>query len=342
MKNPTKLPIAVTMGEPAGVGTEIALAAWLRLREDSSHGFFLLHDPAHVATLAQAMLPAVPIAIISRPDQAHAAFAHALPVLPLALPAPVRMGQPDRRNAQAVIDAIRQAVAFCTAGQVSALVTNPIQKSVLYEDGFPFPGHTEFLAHLAGESYHAVMMLACAELRVVPVSIHESLASAVSGLHSDAIVRIAQATAAALARDFGITRPRLAVAGLNPHAGEGGSMGREDIDIIAPAIATLRAAGMEASGPFPPDTLFTPRARQTYDAAICMYHDQALIPIKTLDVDGGVNITLGLPFVRTSPDHGTALDIAGKGIADPASLVSAIRMAVAIAAHRRIHGGIAT
>ena len=342
MKNPTKLPIAITMGEPAGVGTEIALAAWLRLRAESSHGFFLLHDPAHVTALAQAMLPAVPISIISRPDQAHAAFAHALPVLPLALSAPVRMGLPDRRNAQAVIDAIRQGVAFCTAGQASALVTNPIQKSVLYEDGFPFPGHTEFLAHLAGDAYHAVMMLACAELRVVPISIHESLASAVGGLRSETIVRIAQATAAALARDFGITRPRIAVAGLNPHAGEGGSMGREDIDIIAPAVATLRATGMDVWGPFPPDTLFTPRARQTYDAAICMYHDQALIPVKTLDVDGGVNVTLGLPFVRTSPDHGTALDIAGKGIADAGSLISAIRMAAAIAAQRQMHGGTAT
>ena len=341
LNNSTQLPIAITMGEPAGVGTEIALAAWLRMRE-SSHAYFLLHDPAHVAALAQAMSPAVPIAIISRPEQAQAAFAQALPVLPVALSVPVHMGQPDRRNAQAVIEAIRQGVAFCTAGQASAVVTNPIQKSVLYEDGFPFPGHTEFLAHLAGGSYRAVMMLACAELRVVPVSIHESLASAVGGLRGESIVRIAQATATALTRDFGIARPRIAVAGLNPHAGEGGSMGREEIDIIAPAVAALRAAGMDASGPFPPDTLFTPRARQTYDAAICMYHDQALIPVKTLDVDGGVNVTLGLPFVRTSPDHGTALDIAGKGIADAGSLISAIRMAAAIAAHRQMHGGTAT
>lgn len=337
MVDPSKLPIAVTMGEPAGVGTEITLAAWSRLRQ-SGCSFFLLSDPAHVAALAQARSPSVPVTIIARPDQAKAAFAQALPVLPIALSAKVRMGHPDRRNAQAVIDAIRQGVAFCTAGLASAVVTNPIQKSVLYEDGFPFPGHTEFLAHLAGGTYHAVMMLACAELRVVPVSIHESLASAVGGLRGDAIVRIAQATAAALARDFGIARPRIAIAGLNPHAGEGGSMGREDIDIIAPAIAALKASGMDASGPFPADTLFTPRARQTYDAAICMYHDQALIPIKTLDVDGGVNVTLGLPFVRTSPDHGTALDIAGKGIADAGSLVSAIRMAALIAAHRQMNG----
>ncbi|MEO6626620.1 MAG: 4-hydroxythreonine-4-phosphate dehydrogenase PdxA [Burkholderiaceae bacterium] len=341
MKNPASLPIAVTMGEPAGVGTEITLSAWLRMRE-SSHAFFLLHDPAHVAALAQAMSPAVPIAIISRPDQAQGVFAHALPVLPVTLAAPVHMGQPDRRNAQAVITAIRRSVDYCATGQALAMVTNPIQKSILYEDGFPFPGHTEFLEHLAGDACHAVMMLACSELRVVPVSIHESLASAVSGLRGAAIVRIAQTTASALARDFGIARPRIAVAGLNPHAGEGGSMGREDIDVIAPAIAVLRASGMDASGPFPPDTLFTPRARQTYDAAICMYHDQALIPIKTLDVDGGVNVTLGLPFVRTSPDHGTALDIAGKGIADAGSLISAIRMAAMIAAHRQMHGGVAT
>ena len=334
----TIAPIVVTMGEPSGVGAEVALAAWTLLR-DSGFVFFLLHDPDHVRVLARTFPSAVPTRVISGPDEAHAAFQHGLPILPLHLPAPVRMGQPDRRNAQPVIDAIRLGVALCARGEASALVTNPIQKSVLYESGFPFPGHTEFLEHLGGEACHAVMMLACAELKVVPVSIHEALAAAVSGLSGQAIMRVARATATGLVRDFGIARPRLAVAGLNPHAGEAGSLGREDIDIIAPAVAALRAEGIDASGPFAPDTLFTPRKRRTYDAAICMYHDQALIPIKTLDVDGGVNITLGLPFVRTSPDHGTALDIAGRGIADAGSLVSAIRTAAAIASIRHASKG---
>lgn len=334
MNASTPAPIVITMGEPAGIGTEITLTAWLRLREAGSP-FFLLHDAQHVSALAGAMSPKVPVAVISRPEEAHSVFARALPVLPVTLLERVRPGHPDRRNTQAVITAILRAVAFCRSGEASALVTNPIQKSVLYDDGFPFPGHTEYLEHLAGEPYRAIMMLACAELRVVPVSIHESLASAIGGLRRETIVRIATAAARALASDFGIARPRIAVAGLNPHAGEDGSMGREDVETIAPAIKSLQEAGIDASGPFPADTLFTPRARKTYDVAVCMYHDQALIPIKTLDVDGGVNVTLGLPFVRTSPDHGTALDIAGKGMADPGSLISAIRMAGEIAAHRK-------
>ena len=331
-------PIVVTMGEPAGVGAEITLAAWARLRQ-SGCAFFLLHDPDHVASLAQGMASAVPLRIISHPNEAAAAFAHALPILPMRLPVPVRMGQPDVRNAQSVIDAIRLGVGWCIEGTASALVTNPIQKSVLYQSGFLFPGHTEYLEHLSGSAYRAVMMLACPELKVVPVSIHEALSAAVGGLSRDAIVQIARAAAAGLRRDFGLIQPRLAVAGLNPHAGESGSMGREEIDAIAPAIDALRAEGIIATGPFPPDTMFTPRARRTYDAAICMYHDQALIPIKTLDVDGGVNVTLGLPFVRTSPDHGTALDIAGRGVADPGSLVAAIKMASQIAGNRQAAPG---
>ena len=331
-------PIVVTMGEPAGVGAEITLAAWARLRE-SGRAFFLLHDAGHIAALAQSLSSAVPFRIISNPDEACGVFPLALPILPVVLPVPVRMGRPDVRNAQAVIDAIRLGVEWCIDGKASALVTNPIQKSVLYESGFLFPGHTEYLEHLSGRAYRAVMMLACAELKVVPVSIHEALSAAVGGLSRESIVQIARAAAVGLKRDFGITQPRLAVAGLNPHAGESGSMGREEIDIIAPAIEALRAEGINASGPFPPDTMFTPRTRLTYDAAICMYHDQALIPIKTIDVDGGVNVTLGLPFVRTSPDHGTALDIAGRGIADPGSLVSAIKMASQISRNRQAAQG---
>ncbi|MBL8580443.1 MAG: 4-hydroxythreonine-4-phosphate dehydrogenase PdxA [Mesorhizobium sp.] len=328
-----KQSIVVTMGEPAGIGAEIALGAWLRLRETDC-AFYLLHDPVHVSELAQALSLRVPIKVISHPSEAREAFSGALPVMPVHLPAPIRLGQPDSRNAASVTDAIRLAVELTVTGQATALVTNPIQKSVLYESGFPFPGHTEFLEELSGAGYRATMMLASEELKVVPVSIHEALAAAVSGLSTQKIVNVALATASGLSADFGIPNPRLAITGLNPHAGEGGSMGREEIDTIAPAIEILKREGIEASGPYPPDTMFTPRARQTYDAAICMYHDQALIPLKTLDVDGGVNITLGLPFVRTSPDHGTALDIAGRGIADPGSLISAIRMAASIAEHR--------
>jgi 4-hydroxythreonine-4-phosphate dehydrogenase len=332
--------IVVTMGEPAGIGAEITLGAWLRLRETDC-AFYLLHDPTHVSELAQTLSLRVPVKVISHAREARGAFRDALPVMPVHLPAPIRMGQLDSRNAAAVIDAIRLAVELTTTGQASALVTNPIQKSVLYESGFPFPGHTEFLEELSGAGYRATMMLASDELKVVPVSIHEALAAAVSGLSTQKIVDVAQAAASGLSGDFGIPNPRLAIAGLNPHAGEGGSMGREEIETIAPAIEILKREGIDASGPYPPDTMFTPRARQTYDAAICMYHDQALIPLKTLDVDGGVNITLGLPFVRTSPDHGTALDIAGRGIADPGSLISAIRMAASIAKHRSRGSGCA-
>jgi 4-hydroxythreonine-4-phosphate dehydrogenase len=224
------------------------------------------------------------------------------------------------------------------AGEVEGVVTNPIAKSVLMQAGFPHPGHTEFLAELTGAAGREVMMLACPELRVVPVTVHVSLRSALDRLSTAAIVAAARTTHAALMRDFGIARPRLAVAGLNPHAGEQGRMGGEEASLIQPAIDVLRAEGIDARGPFPPDTMFTAGARGGYDAAICMYHDQALIPLKTLDMWGGVNVTLGLPIVRTSPDHGTAFDIAGKGLASPASLVAALRMAHGIAGSRRRAG----
>jgi len=306
------------MGEPAGIGPEITLAAWRTVRA-AGPVFFVVADPA--------LLPGAPVARIAAPEEAQAAFAEALPVLPLCLAAPAVPGRLDPRNAPAVIASIEQAVGFAKARRVGGVVTNPIQKSVLTAAGFPHPGHTEFLGELAGTGVPPVMMLACPGLRVVPVTVHLSLARAAATLTTAAIVAQGRVAAAALRRDFGIAAPRLVVAGLNPHAGEDGTMGREDIEVVAPAVAALRAEGIEARGPLPADTLFTPRARATYDCALCMYHDQALIPVKTLDMDGGVNVTLGLSIVRTSPDHGTALDIAGQGRADPGSLIAALRLA---------------
>jgi 4-hydroxythreonine-4-phosphate dehydrogenase len=249
------------------------------------------------------------------------------------LKAPAKAGQPDPVNASATLEAIERAARLAQAGEIAGFATNPIQKKTLQDAGFRHPGHTEFLAELAGVQ-DVAMMLACPELRVVPVTIHLSLADALHALTPDVIVRAGRITAAGLKSLFGLSRPRLAVAALNPHAGEQGAMGDEESRIIAPAIATLRADGIEVRGPAPADTLFHPAARATYDAALCMYHDQALIPIKTIDFSGGVNVTLGLPFVRTSPDHGTALDIAGTGRADPASLIAALAMADDMARRR--------
>jgi len=318
-------PLALTMGEPAGIGAEIAAGAWRALRA-TGPAFFLIGDAAG--------LTGAPVRRIDAPEEAVAVFAEALPVLHRPLPRPVALGRPDPANAPAVIAAIDEAVALAKAGRAAGLVTNPIQKSALYAAGFSHPGHTEYLATLAGTGIPPVMLLACPELRVVPVTIHEPLARAIARLTPAMIVAAARTAHAALIRDFGIVRPRLAVAGLNPHAGEEGTLGTEDRDIVAPAVASLRAEGIEARGPLPPDTMFTAQARPGYDAAICLYHDQALIPIKTLDVAGGVNVTLGLSVVRTSPDHGTALDIAGTGRADPSSLIAALRLAAAIAANR--------
>ena len=272
--------------------------------------------------------------MIARPSEVEAAFSFGLPIIPIGLVAPVEAGRPDPRNAIAVIASIERAVAMAKAGEVAALVTNPIQKSALYEAGFRYPGHTEFLGALAGKGAPSVMMLACPELRVVPVTVHVALCDAIAMLTSDLIVEQARVAWRALRSDFGVEKPRLAIAGLNPHAGENGEMGAEDQQIIRPAVEALTREGIDAVGPLSPDAMFTPRARRSYDVAICMYHDQALIPLKTIDMDGGVNVTLGLEIVRTSPDHGTALDIAGRGIADPGSLVAAIRMAAEIASRR--------
>lgn len=314
------------MGEPAGIGAEVAAKAWAALRGAGGPGFVFLGD-------AEA-IQGVPVVRVDNPEQAPAAFAAGLPVLHTPLPARPRPGVLDPANAPAVIASIEAAVALAQAGRVGAVVTNPIQKSVLTGTGFPYPGHTEFLHALAPVAARPVMLLASEELRVVPVTIHESLRSAIARLTPELIVETARITHDGLVRDFGIARPRLAIAGLNPHAGEAGTMGREDIEIVAPAVAALQALGIDARGPLPPDTMFTAHARPRMDVAICLYHDQALIPIKTLDMDGGVNVTLGLSIIRTSPDHGTALDIAGRGVANPSSLLAALRLARSLAEHR--------
>jgi 4-hydroxythreonine-4-phosphate dehydrogenase len=325
-------PLALTMGEPAGIGGEITLHAWLR-RGAGIPPFFVIDDPDRLAALAALIGLAVPVRRIAGPEDAVACFGEALPVLPIALAVPPAPGRPRPENAAAVIGAIDRAVALVQEGRAAAVVTNPINKKILTDSGFKHPGHTEYLAELAGGGT-AVMMLACAELRVVPVTIHLPLTEAIAALTTEAIVAAGRITAAALRRDFAIDRPRIAIAGLNPHAGEGGTLGREDIEIVAPAVAALQRDGIAATGPLAADTMFHAAARRHYDVALCMYHDQALIPIKTIDFDGGVNVTLGLPFIRTSPDHGTAFDIAGKGIANAASLIAALTLAGRMARSR--------
>ena len=322
---PMTAPIALTCGEPAGIGPELAVAA--RRLLGATVPFFWIGDPRH--------LPAgTAIAEITEPAQAFGVRPDMLPVLPHLFPAPNMPGTPAPQNASGVIAVIQRAVALVQSGQAAAVCTAPIHKKALKDGaGFGFPGHTEYLAHLAGVP-QAVMMLACDALRVVPVTIHIPLADVAKQLTPDLLAKTIRITAAGLIRDFAITAPRIAVAGLNPHAGEGGAMGRDEIDLIIPVLEALRAEGYAIHGPMSADTMFHARARSHYDVAICMYHDQALIPIKTLDFDGGVNVTLGLPFVRTSPDHGTAFDIAGKGVAKPDSMVAALRLAAHMAENR--------
>lgn len=322
------------MGEPAGIGGDITLLAWT-LRGGGGPPFLVIDDPDRLRRLARRLGLDVPVREIATAAEAPEIFARALPVLAQPLVRPVEPGRPDPANAVAVQASIERAVALVQSGEAAAVVTNPIHKQVMHDGGFSFPGHTEFLASLAAaQGRREVMMLACPGLRVVPVTIHVALAEAVAGLRQADIVAVGLVTARALVDDFAIVHPRLAVAALNPHAGEGGAMGREDMDIVAPAVAELRRAGIDAIGPLPADTLFHARARQTYDAVLCMYHDQALIPLKTIDFDRGVNITLGLPFVRTSPDHGTAFDLAGSGRASAESLIAAMVVAEQIAANR--------
>jgi len=326
-------PLALTMGEPAGIAGELSLKAWLGRTKKALPTFFAIDDPQNLTLLAERLGWSVPIAEIDTPEAAHDVFATALPVLPLSLPGSMTPGSPDPRNAGSVLDSIRIAVDLVLRGQAGALVTNPVHKKTLYEAGFQHPGHTEFLAELAGVD-RSVMMLACRALRVVPVTAHIPLTEAIETLSRAEIAAVARVTAKALRDDFGIDHPRLMVAGLNPHAGEAGTLGREETEIIEPAVEDLKREGIIATGPAPADTLFHERARQGYDAVICMYHDQALIPLKTIDFYGGVNVTLGLPFVRTSPDHGTAFEIAGLGVADETSLVASLDMAAEIAERR--------
>lgn len=325
-------PIALTMGEPAGIGGDIALMAWLR-RDEGIPPFVLIDDPDRLRRVARAIGADVEPVSVASLQEGRSVFDKALPVLPHPVDVEVEPGIPAA--ATTVIQSIDRAVELALAGEASAVVTNPIHKEALYRAGFGHPGHTEYLAEKSGAENGSVMMLASAMLRVVPVTIHLSLREAIAALTADEIVRCGEVTADALVSDFGVTDPVISVAGLNPHAGESGSMGREEIDIIEPAITRLRDKGLRIEGPLPADTLFHEDARASYHAVLCMYHDQALIPLKTLDFHGGVNVTLGLPIVRTSPDHGTAFDIAWTGKANPSSLMAALRMAADIAERRR-------
>jgi len=315
-------PLAVSLGDPAGIGAEVVAKSWERRRAEALPPFFAVGD---VAALER-VWPG-PVAVIEEPGQAAAAFEHALPVIRVA-DSTAPPGGFDLVGARNALDALELAVGLARSGAASGLVTGPVSKTRLYAVGFRHPGQTEFVAERCGVAGHLVaMMLAGPTLRVVPVTTHIPLKDVPAALTVEAIVAKARAAIRGLQRQFGIDRPRLAVAGLNPHAGEEGALGREEIDIVGPAIERLRADGHEVSGPHPPDIMFQSRRRRHYDAALCMYHDQALIPLKTLHFDEGINVTLGLPIVRTSPDHGTAFDIAGRNVADPGAMIAAIRTA---------------
>ena len=330
--------LALTSGEPAGIGPDIALAASLRRKELDLPPFYLLGDRAFFASRAKLLGMNVQLTDAA-PEDASAAFDSALPVVATGATATARPALPDETSANAALSSIRDAVDHVRTGRAAAVVTNPIAKSVLYRAGFRHPGHTEFLAELAadgGQAPQPVMMLWSPALAVVPVTIHLSLREAIAQLSTELIVTTARIAVADLKAHFGLAQPRLALSGLNPHAGEEGSLGSEDFDIVAPAIQILHKQGIDARGPLPADTMFHAAARKTYDCAICMYHDQALIPIKTIAFEDAVNVTLGLPFIRTSPDHGTAFDIAGTGKANPSSLAAALRLAARMAATKPI------
>jgi 4-hydroxythreonine-4-phosphate dehydrogenase len=329
-------PLALTLGEPAGIGPDITFAAWRRRIADDLQPFYILADPEFLRRSGAALAPDVPIAVTT-PSAAASMFRDALPVVDIGVTVSAKPGHPDATSAVAAITSIRHAVADVTSGCAAAMVTNPIAKSVLYQSGFDEPGHTEFLAKLAadpaGKCPHPVMMLWSPELAVVPVTIHLPFRDVPAMLTTELITTTARIVASDMRHRFGKTNPRLVIAGLNPHAGEGGALGREDIAVIEPAVKQLRAEGIMVRGPLPADTMFHEAARATYDVALMMYHDQALIPIKTLAFDHAVNVTLGLPFVRTSPDHGTAFDIAGTGRADPTSLIAALKLATRLSAN---------
>jgi 4-hydroxythreonine-4-phosphate dehydrogenase len=320
------LPTILTMGEPSGIGGEIALKAWLS-SHDTLAPFCIIDSPNRLQNLANSLSLAVEIIEISNIDETADVFSHALPVFPLDLPEESLPGKLNPANGAAVIFAIEQAVKMIQSGQAGAVVTNPIHKRSLYQCGFSYPGHTEYLAALADILTKPVMMLASDRLRVIPVTRHVSLREALDMLTPGLIIETVLTANQALLQDFGLTAPRIGISALNPHAGEGGAMGSEEATLIEPAIKVLQAKGVLVTGPHPPDTLFHEEARKKYDVVLCMYHDQALIPIKTLDFDTAVNVTLGLPFIRTSPDHGTALDISGTGTASEKSLVAALKMA---------------
>jgi 4-hydroxythreonine-4-phosphate dehydrogenase len=329
-------PLALSLGDPAGIGPEIVVKAWRALRLEQIP-FFVVGDAQAIASAPTANAGLV--RKISSPDEAAAIFPDAIPVLDLPLKAPVVAGQPTSAAAGAIIQWIETAVGLALSGAVSGVVTAPIAKAPLYAAGFKFPGHTEFLGELtAAASYDGargpIMMLTALDLRATLVTVHEPLAKVAEKLTIEAVVNAGLVTAQAMRRDFGIARPRIVVAGLNPHAGESGTIGQEEKRIVEPAVRALKDLGVDAKGPYPADTMFPAEVRATYDAAVCLYHDQALIPVKMLDFWGGVNVTLGLPIVRTSPDHGTAFDIAGRGIARPDSLIAAIRLAAEIAQRR--------
>ena len=324
-------PLVISLGDPCGIGPEIVAKAWAGLRDRAGLAFCVIGDAATLAAQG------APVARVASPAEATAVFAAAIPVLDRPLDMPAVAGRPDAAHAAAIIGWIRTGVELCRTGQARALITAPIAKSVLYRSGFAFPGHTEYLAELCrdGDSVPMpVMMLTARDLRVVLATIHLPLAAVPGALSVQHLVELGRITHAALVVDFAVRAPRLVMAALNPHAGEDGGIGREEIDIIGPAVARLQAEGIAISGPFPADSLFHDAARATYDAVLCMYHDQGLIPLKTLDFWGGVNITLGLPLVRTSPDHGTGFDIAGRGLARPDSLIAALRAADLISRNR--------
>jgi 4-hydroxythreonine-4-phosphate dehydrogenase len=323
-------PLAVALGDPSGIGPEVTAKAWVAREVHQLTPFFAVGDARSIEAVWRG-----PVVRIRAPQEAGEIFGHALPVLQIEDAGDIRPGAPDAEGGRCAIASLEMAVGLSRSGAAGALVTGPVAKAKLYEIGYTHPGQTEFVAERCGISpANVVMMLAGPSLRVVPMTTHIPLAEVPSKLSIDLLLCKARATAKGLARNFGVENPRLAFAGFNPHAGESGKLGREEIDIIAPAIAQLRAEGIDATGPFAPDAMFHKRARAAYDVAMCCYHDQALIPLKTLYFDDGVNITLGLPIVRTSPDHGTAFDIAGKGIAEPGAMIAAIRMA-ASATHFR-------
>lgn len=325
----TAKPLALTLGDPAGIGLDITLLAFAARNREPIPPFVFLGDAAILEARAKALGLSVPIAAVQAPDEAADIFAEALPVVPISVPAPTTPGSPSLSAMDAVRHSIELAVAMVQSGQARAIVTNPVSKSHLYQRGFEFPGHTEYLAALAGGAppRHPVMMLASDKLKVVPATIHIPLKEVPQALTAELLTDTIAITDRDMRRYFGIDRPRIAVSGLNPHAGEEGRLGREEVEMIAETIEAAQDAGLDVTGPHPADTLFHAAARERYDAAICMYHDQALVPFKTLAFEEGVNVTLGLPFVRTSPDHGTAFDIAGTGKASPRSLIEALRLA---------------